>query len=339
MPYNQYFSEVKEPHKQQYKTGVLLVNLGTPADLSYKTLRKYYWQFLSDPRVVEKCPAFWKTLLQCVLLQIIPFKGQKNYKKVWDKEKNESPLLTHTRNQAEKVQNLYGDDLVVDFAMRYGAPSIEEKMKKMKAQGVQKLVIFPLYPQYAGATTASVYDAVFDCMKKFRWMPELKMIMNYQDHPAYISALKKTIEDAYNTAETKPETLVCSYHGIPKRYWKNGDPYPCHCFHTTKLLKESLGWGDEQIISTFQSRFGKEEWVQPYSDKHVENLAENGVKNIAVISPAFASDCIETLEELDMEMREDFLAAGGTNFVRIPCLNDSDAHIDMMKQIIDEKLK
>lgn len=338
MPYNQYFSEPKDPHKQTTKTGILLVNLGTPSDLSYPTLRKYYWQFLSDPRVVEKNPYFWKTLLQTILLQIIPFKGRKNYKKIWKQDLNESPLLTYTRSQAEKLQKAYADDVIVEFAMRYSTPSIEGKMKHLKQQGVQKLLIFPLYPQYAGATVASVYDAVFDTMKKIRWMPELKMVTQYHNHPSYILALKNSIEETYQDLKNEPDVLVCSYHGIPKRYWQQGDPYPCHCFQTTKLLRESLDWSEEKIISTFQSRFGREEWVQPYTDIKVTELAKEGVKNIAVVSPAFASDCIETLEELDMSLRDEFIAAGGKSFTRIPCLNDTEDHIHMIKQIADEKL-
>ena len=337
--YNIYKSEVKEPHKQTYKKGVLLVNLGTPADLSYKTLRKYYAQFIGDARVVERPPLFWKTLLQLVLLQIIPLKGRAKYRMVWNKQKNESPLLTTTRSQAEALQALYEKQgVVVEFAMRYGNPSIEEKMDILKQHGVQELVILPLYPQYSASTVASVYDEVFRVMQTYRWMPELKMVMNYHKHPSYIHALKNSVQTAYNNAAERPQRLVCSYHGIPKSYWKKGDPYPCHCFETTKKLTEALGFKENEIISTFQSRFGREEWVKPYTDDVVKKLVEDGVTNIAVISPAFASDCVETLEELDMELKDVFLDAGGVTYTRLPCLNASDDHIMMMKHIVDDKL-
>lgn len=342
MPYK---PEIKEPHKTKRKKGVLIVNLGTPENLSYTTLRKYYWQFLSDPRVVEKSPYFWKPLLQGILLQIIPFKGKKNYAKIWDTEKNASPLRVITETQTEKLLSLfspYKDTLEIAFAMRYGTPSIEEEIDALRLKGVQEILIFPLYPHYSAATVGSVYDTVFDALKKIRFMPEIKMIRHYYTHPLYIKALVSRIQETLKSTETRPEKLLCSYHGIPKRYWEQGDPYPCHCFETTALLqeglKETFPSPKEHILSSFQSRFGKEPWVKPYTDEEVVRLAQEGVKHLAVVSPAFASDCIETLEELDGELKDLFLQHGGKTFTRVPCLNADALHIKLMEALIHEKL-
>ncbi|MEC8467376.1 MAG: ferrochelatase, partial [Pseudomonadota bacterium] len=264
-----------------------------------------------------------------------------NYKKIWNRAQNESPLLTTTRAQCQKLQQHYQkQNVAVEFAMRYGQPTIEEKILKLKQQGCKKIVIFPLYPQYSAVTTASVCDNAFDALKKMRWMPAIKVASPYYKHPSYITALKNSVETHLKKVGQKLEDvrLVCSYHDIPKRYFENGDPYPCHCTKTTMDLQQALKLESNQIDQVYQSRFGKEEWMQPYFDKHIEKLAEDGHKNVVVISPAFAADCVETLEELQIEGAEEFKAAGGDHYSVVPCLNDSEDSIEMLKTLIDEEL-
>lgn len=324
------------------KTGVLIINLGTPSALDYFSMRRYLKQFLSDPRVVEKNRAVWWCILNIILLSFIPFRSAKNYAKIWNREKDESPLLTTTRAQAEKLQAEFENtDTVVDFAMRYGTPSIESKIGTLKAKGCKKILIFPLYPQYSAVTTASVCDNTFDALKKLRWMPAIKVAQPYFKHKAYINALTQSIKEHTKNhhIDLKNTKLVCSYHGIPQSYWEGGDPYPCHCTGTTKALQASLKLEDAQISKVYQSRFGRDPWVQPYFDEHLEELAAKGQKNVLVISPAFASDCVETLEELSIAGKEDFLAAGGENYSVVPCLNDSENGIKMLKTLISEELK
>tara|TARA_R110000868_G_scaffold218576_2_gene469142 strand:- start:71194 stop:72222 length:1029 start_codon:yes stop_codon:yes gene_type:complete len=323
-------------------TGVLLINLGTPSALDYFSLRRYLKEFLSDPRVVEGNRLKWWLVLNVILLSFIPFRSAKNYKKIWNKEKNESPLLTTTRAQAEKLQQLYKDkNIAVDFAMRYGTPSIEEKIDALKAKGCKKIILFPLYPQYSAVTTASVCDAAFDALKKRRWMPTIKTVAPYYKDDAYIKALCTSIKQHMKDKGKKINntTLLCSYHGIPQKYWENGDPYPCHCFGTTKRIQKELKIDDDKILTVFQSRFGREEWVKPYLDATLKELPDKDVKDIVIISPAFASDCVETLEELSMESQETFIEAGGESFSVVPCLNDSKEGMEMLKSIVDKELK
>lgn len=337
-----YINEPKPDHKNlKFQTGVLLVNLGTPSATDYFSMRRYLKQFLSDPRVVEVSRPVWWFVLNVILLSFIPFRSAKNYKKIWNRAQNESPLLTTTRAQCQKLQQHYQkQNVAVEFAMRYGQPTIEEKILKLKQQGCKKIVIFPLYPQYSAVTTASVCDNAFDALKKMRWMPAIKVASPYYKHPSYITALKNSVETHLKKAGQKLEDvrLVCSYHGIPKRYFENGDPYPCHCTKTTMDLQQALKLESNQIDQVYQSRFGKEEWMQPYFDKHIEKLAEDGHKNVVVISPAFAADCVETLEELQIEGAEEFKAAGGDHYSVVPCLNDSEDSIEMLKTLIDEEL-
>jgi len=282
------------PKMKPAKVGVLLANLGTPDGTDYWSMRRYLNEFLSDKRVVDYSAWIWQPLLQLIILTKRPFSSGAAYKSIWNEEADESPLLTITKAQTaamkERLKTVYGDDVVVDFCMRYGNPSTKSKVQEMVAQGCQKILFFPLYPQYAGA--------------------------------AYIDALAQSIETAYAEADTKPEILVCSYHGVPQRYLTEGDPYHCHCQKTTRLLKERLGWDDTQIVTTFQSRFGPEEWLQPYTVEEVARLAESGKTNIAVCAPAFSADCIETLEEINEEIKESFEEAGGEHFTYIPCLNE-----------------
>ncbi len=325
------------------RIGVLLANLGTPDGYDYWSMRRYLSEFLSDQRVIDYSPWLWQPLLQLVILSKRPFSSGAAYKSIWNNQANESPLMTITKAQTEKVRAVmnekYGDQVVVDFCMRYGNPSTRTQTRALIEQGCRKIVFFPLYPQYAGATTATANDEFFRALGDEKWQPSARTIPAYFDRPGYIDALAQSVENAYAAKEARPDVLVCSYHGVPKRYLTQGDPYHCQCQKTTRLLKERLGWSDDQIITTFQSRFGPEEWLQPYTVEEVARLAKQDQKNIAVIAPAFSADCIETLEEINEEIRESFEGAGGEEFTYIPCLNDDDAHIAEIAGIIDENLK
>jgi protoporphyrin/coproporphyrin ferrochelatase len=317
------------------KTGVLLINLGTPDSTSWWDIRKYLKEFLSDKRVIEVNPILWKIILNLFILTFRPSKTAHAYKKIWKKETNESPLLYFTRSQAKKLNNKIGNDkLIVDFAMRYGNPSIKSKLNFLKNEGCENIIILPLYPQYAAATTATVCDEVYRSLMGMRWQPSLQVIPHYESEPAYIEALTKSLERKLENISWKPDLIISSYHGIPKKYFDKGDPYHCYCHKTTRLMKEKFNLIDIQL--TFQSRFGPQEWLTPYTDKTLESLPENGIKNLLVICPGFASDCVETLEEIDIQGREIFLNNGGKNFDLIPCLNDSSDHIDLFEKLISK---
>ena len=277
------------------KTGVLLANLGTPDGTDYWSMRKYLGEFLSDKRVIDYSPWLWQPLLQLIILTKRPFSSGAAYKTIWNKEANESPLLTITKDQThrleKKLKTEFGDNVEIEFCMRYGNPSTELRLNSLIQKGCSKIIFLPL---------------------------------------------SESIKIAYKKANIKPEVLVSSYHGVPKRYLSQGDPYHCQCQKTTRLIREKLGWSNQDIITTFQSKFGPEEWLQPYTVKKVAELAKEGVKNIAVIAPAFSSDCIETLEEINEEIKESFMSAGGKNFTYIPCLNSSEPHIDFLKELISE---
>ena len=325
------------------KVGILLANLGTPDGYDYWSMRRYLNEFLSDRRVIDYSPWKWQPLLQLVILTKRPFTSGAAYKSIWNEEANESPLLTITKAQTEKVKasltQRYGENVVVDFCMRYGNPSTKSKVREMVDQGCTKILFFPLYPHYAGATSGTANDQFFRVLMDEKWQPAARTVPAYFDRPSYIDALAKSVETAYANLEKEPDILVCSYHGMPQRYLMEGDPYHCHCQKTTRLLKERLGWGDSKIKTTFQSKFGPEDWLQPYTVEDVARLAEAGQKNIAVIAPAFSADCIETLEEINEEIFESFEAAGGETFTYIPCLNDNDAHIDALCETISENLR
>jgi ferrochelatase len=290
-------------------------------------------------------PAYlWQPLLQLIILTSRPFRSGAAYKSIWNEKEGESPLMTITKAQTAKIKEraheMYGDKVVVEFAMRYGNPSTKSKVREMVAKGCSKILFFPLYPHYAGATSATANDQFFRALMDEKWQPIARVIEPYFDDTAYIEALAQSVEKAYAEAENKPEVLVCSYHGVPKRYLMQGDPYHCQCQKTTRLLKERLGWADTDIVTTFQSKFGPEEWLKPYTVEEVARLAEeDGKKRIAVIAPAFSADCIETLEEINEEIKESFEEAGGEEFTYIPCLNDDDAHIDALTQIISRNLQ
>jgi ferrochelatase len=331
------------PVVKRPKVGVLLANLGTPDGYDYWSMRRYLSEFLSDRRVIDYSPWIWQPLLQLVILSKRPFSSGEAYKSIWNHEAGESPLMTITKAQTakmkESLQELYGDDVMVDFSMRYGNPSTKSKVRHMVDQGCRKILFFPLYPHYAGATSATANDAFFRALMDEKWQPDSRTVPPYFEHPSYIDALAQSIERSYAAMETKPDILVCSYHGVPKRYLLEGDPYHCHCQKTTRLLKERLGWDDTQIATTFQSKFGPEEWLKPYTVEEVARLAESGKKNIAVCAPAFSADCIETLEEINEEIKESFEEAGGEHFTYIPCLNDDPAHIKALTEVVSANLR
>jgi protoporphyrin/coproporphyrin ferrochelatase len=323
------------------KVGVMLVNLGTPDGTEYAPMRRYLKEFLSDKRVIEWSRLYWYPILYGIVLNTRPKKSGKAYAEIWNKERNESPLRTFTRSQGEKLAHAMKDhpQVIVDWAMRYGNPSMESVMTRLREQGCEKILCFPLYPQYAAATTASVNDKFFEALMKTRYMPAVRTVPQYHDEPIYIEALAQSIEKHLATLTFEPEIIVASYHGIPKSYFEQGDPYHCHCMKTTRLLRERLGWSKEKLITTFQSRFGPQEWLQPYTDKTIEKLAKDGVKSIAVFNPGFVSDCLETLEEIAGEAGEIFHHAGGTNFSHIPCLNDSQEGMDVIEHMVRRELQ
>ena len=319
------------------KTGVLLINLGTPDSTSWWDIRKCLREFLSDRRVIEVNPFIWQIILNLFILTFRPSKTAHAYKKIWRKESNESPLLFFTRNQASKLNDKIGNDkVIVDFAMRYGNPSIKSRLDKLKEQGCENIVILPLYPQYAGATTATVCDEVYRSLMKMRWQPSLQIIPHYESETIYVDALVNSIEKKIKEINWKPDLIISSYHGIPKSYFDKGDPYQCYCQKTTRLIKEQFTKIDVQ--TTFQSRFGPQEWLTPYTDKTLETLPGKGVQNLLVICPGFASDCVETLEEIDIQGRESFLNNGGKNFDLIPCLNDNSDHIRLFEKLVSKYL-
>ena len=323
------------------KVGVLLVNLGTPDGHDKKNMRKYLKEFLSDRRVIETPRIIWWPLLNGIILNTRPKKSGALYASIWNEEMDESPLRTFTRSQADQLTEQMGkvDNLVIDWGMRYGNPSIESRLKALQEQGCERILVFPLYPQYAAATTATVNDKTFEALMKMRWMPALRTVPPYHDDPAYIEALGSSIQAHLDKLDLEPEHSIASYHGIPKSYFDKGDPYHCQCLKTSRLLQEHMGWKQGYLLSTFQSRFGPEEWLQPYTDKTVERLAEEGIKRLAVVNPGFAADCLETLEEIDGEVREEFIENGGEQFTHIPCLNDGPEGMALIETIVRRELQ
>ena len=329
------------PPVQFGRIGVLLVNLGTPDGTDYWSMRRYLSEFLSDRRVIEWSPFYWQPILQLIVLSKRPQRVGKAYEEIWNHDKNESYLRTYTRSQSELLGEALKDlpNVTVDWAMRYGQPSIDSKMQALKDAGCERILVFPLYPQYSASTTATVNDAAFKSLLKMRWQPALRTVPPYHDEPAYIDALAKSIEAKLATLDWEPEVVLTSFHGIPQSYFKNGDPYHCHCHKTARLLRERLGWSAEKLRLTFQSRFGPEEWLQPYTDKTVEQLAKDGVKRIAIINPGFVADCLETLEEIAGEAGEIFLHNGGEKFAHIPCLNDTPEGMQVFETVVRRELQ
>jgi ferrochelatase len=323
------------------KVGVLLVNLGTPDGTDYWSMRRYLAEFLSDRRVIEWSRLYWYPILHGIVLSKRPQKVGKAYEEIWNKDLNESYLRTYTRNQGELMAERLRDlpNVVVDWAMRYGKPSIASKIDALHAQGCERILLFPLYPQYSASTTATVNDKAFEHLMKMRWQPAVRTVPPYHDDPAYIEALAVSVEKALAAVDWEPEILVASFHGIPQSYFRQGDPYHCHCQKTGRLLRERLGLPEERFMVTFQSRFGPEEWLQPYTDKTMEKLGDEGVKRIAVINPGFVSDCLETLEEIAGEAGEIFQHHGGEKFLHIPCLNDSAEGMGVLEKVVRRELQ
>lgn len=324
------------------KTGIMLVNLGTPDGTDYRSMRRYLDQFLSDQRVVEAPRWLWWLILNGIILNTRPQKSGKAYDRVWLKDEPDgSPLRKFTRLQAEYVTDelkdaVAGDRACVTWAMRYGSPSIPLRLQELKDAGCNRLLIVPLYPQYAAATTATVQDEVFKWMLKQRWQPALRTVAPWHDHPDYIAALARSVEAAHKDRER--DHLLVSFHGIPKRYFVQGDPYHCQCMKTARLLREKLNWDEDHYHVSFQSRFGPEPWLKPYTDETIEELAHDGVKHLAIMAPGFAADCLETLEELNMEGREEFEENGGGEFTYIPCLNADPDGMDLISTLIKENI-
>ena len=317
------------------KTGLLLVNLGTPDSTNWFDIRKYLKEFLSDQRVIEVNPILWKIILNLFILNFRPSKTAKAYKEIWMKKENMSPLRHYTIMQTKKLSKKMQDkNLVVDFAMRYGNPSIKSKMINLQQLGCENIIVLPLYPQYAAATTATVCDEVYKTLMSMRWQPSLQIIPHYESEPLYISALTNSLNKKISEISWKPDLIVASYHGIPKKYFTKGDPYHCYCQKTSRLLSENFK--KIPIKTTFQSRFGPQEWLQPYTDKTLENLPGEGNKNILVICPGFSSDCVETLEEISIQGKESFIKNGGKNFDVVPCLNDNDDHINLLEHLAEK---
>ncbi len=328
---------MKENHpKINYgKTGLLLVNLGTPDSTSWWDIRKYLKEFLSDRRVIEINPFLWQIILNLFILNFRPSKTAKAYKEIWMNKENISPLRYYTIMQTKKLtEKIKNKNLIIDFAMRYGNPSIKSKMKKLQKEGCENMIVLPLYPQYAAATTATVCDEVYRTLIKIRWQPSLQIIPHYESEPLYISALENSLNKKISEINWKPDVIVASYHGIPKKYFEKGDPYHCYCQKTSRLLSEKFT--KITIKTTFQSRFGPQEWLQPYTDKTLEGLPKEGKKNILVICPGFSSDCVETLEEISIQGRKSFLTNGGKNFDVVPCLNDGDDHINLLRHLAEK---
>ena len=334
-----YIGEKDYEHGSKEKIGVLITNLGTPDAPNKKELKVYLNQFLSDPRVIELPKILWQILLKLVILQIRPSKSAEAYKQIWTDKG--SPLLNIANRQLNKIQSSFSsknENIVFEVGMRYGNPSIPDALLKLQKKQVRRLLVLPMYPQYCAATTGSTFDEVTNVLQKWRWIPEMRFINQYFEEKNYIEALSNSIKSFWKKT-SKPQKIIFSYHGIPKRYLTNGDPYHCFCLKTTRLVKEYMGLSDDEIMTTFQSRFGREEWLKPYTSETLKELPKQGIKNIHIISPGFSSDCLETLEELEEENKEYFMESGGENYHYIPCLNDHDDHIDVFVNLIKKHIQ
>jgi ferrochelatase len=334
------FAPAGHPQIAFGKIGVLLINLGTPDGTSYWPMRRYLKEFLSDRRVIETNPAVWWLVLNLIVLSKRPFSSGEAYRAIWNKELDESPLRTITRSQSEGLSLRLKRDprIVVDWGMRYGNPSIKSRLEALRAQGCDRILLFPLYPHYSASTSGTACDKAFEALKSMRWQPAIRVVPPYFDDVNYIDALALSMQKHLAGLNFKPDVVLASYHGLPQSYLEKGDPYHCHCMKTTRLLREALGWEADRLITTFQSRFGFEQWLKPYTAETIENLARKGVKNLAVIMPGFSADCIETLEEIAMQGAETFHEHGGVNFAALPCLNDAPESLSMLDAIIQREL-
>jgi ferrochelatase len=327
------------PPIQQPRVGVLLINLGSPSGTDYWSVRRYLKQFLSDPRVIEIWRPLWWLILNLVVLSTRPQRSGHAYAQIWDNQRNESPLVGVTRAQAEKLApRLAGDDVVVDWAMRYGEPAIGRKLAALRAAGCERILIAPLYPQYSATTTATANDTAFAELKRMRWQPAVRTLPAYYDDPAYIATLAASLKSHLARLPFEPEIVLASFHGLPREYLNKGDPYHCHCQKTTRLLREQLGWSKEKLRIVFQSRFGAAEWLQPYADVTIAELAWSGVKKIAVVTPGFSADCLETLEEIAIRAAATFKQNGGEDFAVIPCVNDSPEGVALIEALVRREL-
>lgn len=322
------------------KTGLLLLNLGTPEATDYWSMRTYLKEFLSDPRVIEANRVLWWFILNGIILTTRPFRSGHAYEQIWNREKNESPLKTYTRGQAEKLTAALarGSKLVVDWAMRYGLPPVAERLQALKDQGCDRVVLFPLYPQYSAATTATALDKAYEKLLTMRWQPMIRVVPPYYEHPAYIAAVAESITEHMQGLSWTPDRILVAFHGLPREYLDKGDPYHCQCQKSARLLRNKLGLSEDKLQVVFQSRFGKAEWLKPYAQDTVEELPSQGVKKLLIVSPGFASDCVETLEELAIGLKETFTEKGGEEFSVVSCLNDSPRSIQMLKTIAEEEL-
>ncbi|MGO4736094.1 ferrochelatase [Bosea sp. 2KB_26] len=324
------------------RIGVLLMNLGTPEGTSYWPMRAYLKEFLSDRRVIETSRWVWWPLLNLIILTTRPGRKGKDYASIWNKERDEGPLKTITRSQteqlAERLKSYAGERVVFDWAMRYGFPDVKSRLKALQDQGCDRILMVPLYPQYAAPTSATACDQAFRALMQMRWQPAVRVAPPYHDDPVYIAALATSMRASLAKLDFDPEVILCSFHGMPKEYLLKGDPYYCQCVKTWRLLRDELGLPEERFRLTFQSRFGPDEWLQPYTDETVKALAEAGTKSLAIVAPGFSADCLETLEELDVENREIFLHNGGKQFAYLPCLNDSDEGIRVLEAVVRREL-
>ena len=325
------------------RIGVLLSNLGTPEGTDYWSMRSYLKEFLSDRRVIEVPRAIWWPLLNGVILTTRPGRKGKDYEKIWNRERDEGPLKTITRAQSEKLAASlaaqHGERIVVDWAMRYGKPDMESVISSLLARGCDRILLVPLYPQYAAPTSATACDQAFRALMRMRWQPALRVAPPYHDDPAYIDAVASAMRRDLAALSFEPEVILCSFHGMPQSYLEKGDPYYCHCAKTHRLLADALSMPAERLRMTFQSRFGNEEWLKPYTDETVKALAESGTKSLAIVAPGFSADCLETIEELDGENREIFLHHGGEDFAYLPCLNESEEGMRVIETIVARELR
>jgi protoporphyrin/coproporphyrin ferrochelatase len=320
------------------KIGVVLINLGTPDAPTPSEVRRYLAEFLSDKRVIELPALLWQPILRGIILNVRPRKSAKLYEHVWDKQTNSSPIKAITAAQTAALQGAWGKDVVVACAMRYGNPSIASVLDSLRDQGCDRLLIAPLYPQYSMATTGTVLARVFEHLSTRRWMPAVRTLPPYHDDPLYIEALATSVQAQLATLDFKPDMLLASFHGMPRVTLSKGDPYHCQCQKTARLLKQALGRTEADMRISFQSRFGKQEWLQPYSINVIRDLPRQGMRNLAVVAPGFSADCLETLEEIQSELHDAFVTAGGEKFAYIPCLNASSVGINMLQQLLKREL-
>lgn len=328
------------PSFEAGRIGVLLLNLGTPDGTGYWPMRRYLKEFLSDRRVIETNRILWWFILNGMVLTKRPPSSGEAYKLIWNKERDESPLRTITRSQSDKVAAELASEprILVDWGMRYGNPSVKSRLEYLQSEGCDRIVLFPLYPQYAAATSATACDKAFDALKEMRWQPSIRVVPPYYDDARYIGALATSLRGSLAGLDFEPDVVMASYHGLPLEYCQKGDPYYTHCMKTSQLLREALGWDESRLITTFQSRFGRAEWLQPYTAATIEELAKRGVKRLAVITPGFSADCVETLEEIAMQGGEAFREHGGEKFAALPCLNDSPESIAMLSGVLKREL-